>query len=72
MDKKSLGIFGKFNVTRTDGKDAPGEKHENCWYFCLDATHDPHAKPALLAYADSCEKDGYVTLANELRAKVSQ
>ena len=70
MDKKSLGLYGKFNVTRTDGKDTPGNKHENCQYFVLDVTHDPHAKPALLAYADACEADGYGALASELRQLV--
>lgn len=67
MDKKSLGIYNKFNVTRNDNKDAPGGSHENCQYFVLDITHDPHAAPALLAYADSCEADGYEILAKELR-----
>ena len=71
MSKKQPGMCGKFNVTRIDGKDAPGEKHHGCDYFVLDLTHDPHAIPAILAYADSCEKDGYQVLADELRAKVA-
>lgn len=66
-DKKSLGLFNKFTVTRNDGKDAPGGSHEGCRYFVLDVTHDPHAKAALAAYADSCEPDGYKALADDLR-----
>lgn len=67
IDKKSLGLYNKFTVTRNDGKDAPGGKHTDCKYFVLDTTHDAHAKPALLAYADSCEADGYQALADDLR-----
>lgn len=55
MDKHTTGLYGKFNVTRTDGKSAPGQRHHGCDYFVLDVTHDPHAKPALAAYANSCE-----------------
>lgn len=69
MDKKSLGLYRKFNVSRTDGSSEPGEQHDGCEYFVLDMTHDPLAKPAILAYADACEKDGYVVLAQELRGK---
>ncbi len=71
MDKKSLGLFKKFDVKRTDGLDQPGERHENCMYFCIDMTHDPFAKPALLAYADACEEGGYKQLAAELRKEMS-
>jgi hypothetical protein len=54
---KSRGIYQKFIVKRTDGRDLPGEKHEKCQYFVLDITHDKHAPAALQAYADSCVKD---------------
>lgn len=47
-------IFNKFNVSRTDGSDAPGGKHEGCEYFVLDVTHDPYAKDALVAYSKAC------------------
>lgn len=66
MTKRELGIYDKFTVTRNDGKDAPGEKHENCQYFVLDLTHDPHAPAAIKAYAESCKADGYEVLAEEL------
>lgn len=72
MDKKSLGLYDKFKVTRTDNKGESGGEHENCQYFVLDTTHDPHARAALLAYANSCEPDGYVTLANHLRELVAK
>ncbi len=60
------GLYEKYTVTRTDGSSASGEKHEHCYYFVLDTDHDPHAKPALLAYADSCEQQ-YPELARDLR-----
>jgi hypothetical protein len=58
----------KYRVERTDGGSAPGEKHAGCQYFVLDISCDPHAVPALLAYAKSCKTD-YPQLAGELRAK---
>lgn len=66
MGKQTCGIYGKFRVQRVDGKDAPGERHHNCRYFVLDLNHDPHAKPAMAAYADSCEA-GYPALAADCR-----
>ena len=51
---EAQGLFHKFNVTRTDGSDQPGGKHHGCAYFVLDVDHDPHAKPALQAYAVAC------------------
>jgi hypothetical protein len=43
----------RYNVTRTDGRSAPGEKHEGCAYFVLDLTHDRYTVPAVRAYADA-------------------
>lgn len=51
-----LGIYKKFEVTRTDGSSIEGGKHEKCRYFVLDLDHDPHAREAVLAYARSCRK----------------
>lgn len=59
------GLFQKFNVTRTDGKDAPGQKHCGCEYFVLDATHDIYAKAALTAYAAACA-ESHPDLSNDM------
>ncbi len=64
--KNDIGVYRKFRVERTDGGSAPGQKHDGCEYFVLDTTHDPHARAALLAYADSCESK-YPTLARDAR-----
>ena len=48
------GWHEKFEVTRTDGSSAPGQRHAECEYFVLDLAHDPDAKVALLAYAVAC------------------
>lgn len=53
LPKEQQGLFEKYNVNRLDGKDRPGGKHEKCELFTLDITHDPHARPALLAYINS-------------------
>jgi len=55
--KKGMGLYPKFRVERRDGKSAEGEKHEYCDYFVLDLKHDPHAVPALRAYAMSCREE---------------
>ncbi len=61
------GLYEKFHVFRCDGSSRPGEKHENCQYFVLDLDHDPHALPALEAYANSC-RGAYPALADDLEA----
>ncbi len=68
MDKKATGLYDKFIVTRTDGQSATGQKHSGCEYFVLDLDHDPHARLALHAYADSCRHD-YPKLAEDLTIK---
>lgn len=72
MGDRSRGLHegGKFHVKRIDGSDEPGGKHDGCWYFVLDVTHDPHAIPALREYAKRCESDGYGLLAADLRTKL--
>lgn len=65
MGDPNRGVYFKFLIERTDGKSAPGEKHDGCQYFVLDCDHDPHAKAALQAYADSC-RAGYPLLARDL------
>lgn len=69
-DKVHRGLYAKFTVTRTDGTDAPGGKHEGCDYFTLDLTHDEYAAPALLAYADACRAK-YPALARDLRQEAN-
>lgn len=66
-ENKIRGLYEKYTVYRNDCSDMEGGKHQNCQYFVLDMTHDPHSKPALLAYADACERDGYHALARDLR-----
>ncbi|WP_018991273.1 SUMF1/EgtB/PvdO family nonheme iron enzyme [Aromatoleum toluclasticum] len=65
------GLIHKFNVSRVDGRDAPGGDRHGARYFVLDLDHDPHAKPALRAYAESCE-DNYPQLAADLLAQIDR
>lgn len=64
-------LHHKFDVTRTDGKSAPGEKHAGCYYFVLDVDHDPHAVTALAAYADACTAT-HPALAEDLRGVIAR
>ena len=70
MSDKTIGLYEKFKVERTDGSSVEGGKHAGCEYFVLDLTHDPLAIPALETYAYHAEKAGYALLAADLRAKV--
>ena len=70
MGDRNRGLYGKFEVRRVDGSDGPGGKHGGCDYFVLDITHDPHALPALRAYAASCGRAGYEMLARDIMKKV--
>lgn len=65
---ENAGLYKKFNVSRVDGRDAPGGDREGAEYFTLDLTHDAFARHALMAYADACEQELPV-LAAEIRAK---
>lgn len=47
------GLTEKFRVERVN-LDAQ-VRHRHCQHFVLDVDHDPHALPALLAYASSCD-----------------
>jgi hypothetical protein len=69
-DDKNRGLYGKYLVERTDGSTEFGGKHEYCDFFVLDITHDPHAIPALRAYAESARRDGYELLADDILKKV--
>ncbi len=66
MGDTTKGLYNKFEVTRTDGRDEPEEKHEGCRYFVIDLDHDEFAFNALMAYADACIDD-YPLLASDLR-----
>lgn len=71
--KRERGLNEKYYVARLDGADERSDdKHFKCDYFVLDLTHDPHAIPAIRAYAESAERDGYQALAADLFAKVGR
>jgi len=69
MGDKARGIYRKYTVYRSDGRDSPGDRHDGCDLFVLDLAHDPHAIPAILAYAKSARTDGYTSLADDLEAR---
>lgn len=66
MGDRTRGLYDKFEVKRTDGSSAVGQKHDGCSYFVLDIAHDPHAVPSLRAYAESARADGYEKLADDI------
>ncbi len=68
-DDRTQGWYRKFHVERTDGRSAPGQKHDGCDYFVLDLTHDPYSVPALKRYAQAC-RSMFPSLATDIEARV--
>ena len=64
------GLYGKFNVSRVDGRDAPGGVKAKADYFVLDIEHDPFARQALAVYAHACSTE-YPVLAADLQTKLA-
>jgi len=64
---REKGLYGKFNVHRNDGRDAPGGDKAGAHYYVLDLTHDPFALPALAVYAYMC-RNAFPPLAADLWA----
>jgi hypothetical protein len=71
MGDPKRGLYHKFNVARTDGTSALGEKHYGCDYFVLDLTHDKYALPALEAYMAACASE-FPLLAADLWKKIAE
>lgn len=57
MAADKRGLYSKYKISRNDGQDHPGKKHENCELFVLDLTHDRHARRAAWEYATLCRHD---------------
>lgn len=57
-EEASVGLYGKFRVERSDGRDRPGGDKADARYFVLDYVHDPYARLALRAYIDALKADG--------------
>ena len=70
MGDKTRGLYTKFRIERVDGSSEPGGKHDGCYYFVLDTHHDPYAKAAIEAYAESC-RDEYPLLAQDILMNIA-
>ena len=69
MDPDSKrGLYGKYYVERMQD---PTHKHEGCFYYVLDTTHDKFSIPALTAYADACESE-FPYLAEDIRKLIEE
>ena len=63
-DQKDRGLYGKYLVERVDGKPLKGG-------MCIVLeVGDPNAHEALHIWADTVEADGYVQLAEDVRAQL--
>lgn len=60
--ESDVGLYAKYTVVKNYD---PEGKHDDCMFFVLDVDHDPHAVPALLAYAASV-RDSNPELASDL------
>lgn len=71
VERMHKGLHDKYIVRRTDGSSEEGGKHYGCQYFVLDLNHDPHAIPALEAYAESC-KHSHPELSEDLLSRIAR
>lgn len=69
MNQHTTGLYPKFHVTRTDGRDQPGGDRQGAEYLALDLTYDPFAVPAALAYAAAVQAE-FPHLAKDIEKKV--
>ena len=65
MSTQPQGLYRKFNVSRTDGRDQPGGDRVGAEYFVCDLTYDKFSRAALLAYAGVCKHE-YPDLSRDL------
>lgn len=64
------GLYRKFEVHRTDGRDQPGGDRHGAQYFVLDLTYCPYARRAASVYADNIAGQ-YPQVADEMRAMLA-
>ena len=61
---REKGLYGKYRVTRTDGKPLKGGCIVLEW-------GDPNARKGIAAFARAVRNDGYHALANDLEARLA-
>lgn len=69
--QQERGLYDKFFVERTDGRDQEGGDRQDSQYFVLDYVHDPYAVEALKFYAHKC-KDEYPELSKDIWMKLRE
>ncbi len=62
------GAYKKYEVTRLNDPDG---KQKECEYYVLDWKHDKFTIPAMIAYANACEKE-YPLLARDINKQISE
>ena len=62
LPDEERGLYRKYHVKKLND---PTGKHDKCFHFVLDLTHDPYAISAIRAYADAC-RGKYPLLARDL------
>ncbi len=68
MNSDLQGLYKKYIVYRTDGRDGPGQDKCNAEYFVLDLMNDKYALEALDTYVRACEEK-HPQLAKDLRSR---
>ena len=72
MSDKTIGLYEKFKVERTDGSSVEGAKHAGCEYFTFSTSRTiPSRFRRWRLTPTTQEKAGYALLAADLRAKVT-
>ncbi len=64
---KDKGLYPKYQVHRTDGRDEDGGDRANARYFVLDYVNDPAAREALRTYSSFALAQGFEQLYDDLQ-----
>jgi hypothetical protein len=65
----AAGLFTKYRVEHNND---PAGRHDRCFFFVLDVTHDPIAREVLADYANKAAAAGKVNLAADIWTKLHQ
>lgn len=69
MSDTEKGLEARYFVQKIDD---PSGKHDQCRYFVLDPQHDPIARDALSLYSSRARRAGFIPLADDLDAWLSE
>lgn len=71
VDQHTIGLYGKFRVTRLDGRGLQGQDRADAEYYVIDLKYAKEAQEAVLAIVEAL-RDDFPTLAEDLDRVMSR